>query len=216
MPRRSALSVEQRRAAVLALLRKEELGVQLVRRFGVSEQTLYPSQDTPASSRGMVAAGFSRVLSPQQSRAKKCGCQAALLAACQRVIPTIFISADLKKTFFRKADREVVARGLAGTRYRPNPVPDAGGSEESLHSRATTWDSLPSLADIVWAWTVPFKQYLRINFAAIYINYYKKIIYVDYIVRFSWSVYHGSKYVGIVNVAKHTIIMFHFATNAAK
>jgi hypothetical protein len=37
MPRRSELSVEQRRAAVLALLRKEEPGVQLARRLGVSE-----------------------------------------------------------------------------------------------------------------------------------------------------------------------------------
>jgi transposase-like protein len=45
MPRRSELSVEQRRAAVLALLRKEEPGVQLARRLGVSEQTLYRWRD---------------------------------------------------------------------------------------------------------------------------------------------------------------------------
>lgn len=45
MPRRSELSVEQRRDAVLALLRKEEPGVQLSRRFGVSEQTLYRWRD---------------------------------------------------------------------------------------------------------------------------------------------------------------------------
>lgn len=45
MPRRSELSMEQRRDAVLALLRKEEPGVQLARRFGVSEQTLYRWRD---------------------------------------------------------------------------------------------------------------------------------------------------------------------------
>ena len=45
MPRRSELSVEQRRDAVLALLRKEEPGAQLARRFGVSEQTLYRWRD---------------------------------------------------------------------------------------------------------------------------------------------------------------------------
>ncbi len=40
MPRRSELTVEQRREAVLALLRKEEPATQVARRFGVSEQTL--------------------------------------------------------------------------------------------------------------------------------------------------------------------------------
>jgi transposase len=41
MPKRSELTVEQRREAVLALLRREEAAVQLARRYGVSEQTLY-------------------------------------------------------------------------------------------------------------------------------------------------------------------------------
>ena len=45
MPRRSELTAEQRRDAVLALLRKEEPGAQLARRFGVSEQTLYRWRD---------------------------------------------------------------------------------------------------------------------------------------------------------------------------
>src|SRR6266550_6855988 len=45
MPRRSELTVEQRREAVLALLRKEEPGTQVARRFGVSEQTLYRWRD---------------------------------------------------------------------------------------------------------------------------------------------------------------------------
>jgi len=45
MPRQSGLSVEQRREAVLALLRREEPAAQLARRFGVSEQTLYRWRD---------------------------------------------------------------------------------------------------------------------------------------------------------------------------
>ena len=45
MPKRSELSVEQRREAVLALLRREEPAVKLARRFGVSEQTLYRWRD---------------------------------------------------------------------------------------------------------------------------------------------------------------------------
>ena len=45
MPRRSELPVAQRREAVLALLRREEPAIQLARRFGVSEQTLYRWRD---------------------------------------------------------------------------------------------------------------------------------------------------------------------------
>jgi transposase-like protein len=45
MPRHSELTVEQRREAVLALLRREEPAVQLARRFGISEQTLYRWRD---------------------------------------------------------------------------------------------------------------------------------------------------------------------------
>jgi transposase len=45
MPKQSELSVEQRREAVLALLRREEPAVQLARRYGVSEQTLYRWRD---------------------------------------------------------------------------------------------------------------------------------------------------------------------------
>ena len=45
MPRRSELTVEQRREAVLALLRREEPAAQLARRHGVSEQTLYRWRD---------------------------------------------------------------------------------------------------------------------------------------------------------------------------
>ena len=45
MPKRSELTVEQRREAVLALLRREEPAAQLGRRYGVSEQTLYRWRD---------------------------------------------------------------------------------------------------------------------------------------------------------------------------
>ena len=45
MPKRSELTVEQRREAVLALLRREEPAAQLSRRYGVSEQTLYRWRD---------------------------------------------------------------------------------------------------------------------------------------------------------------------------
>jgi transposase-like protein len=45
MPKRSELSVEQRREAVLALLRREEPAMQLARRYGISEQTLYRWRD---------------------------------------------------------------------------------------------------------------------------------------------------------------------------
>lgn len=45
MPRRCGLSVEQRREAVLALLRREEPAAQLARRYGISEQTLYRWRD---------------------------------------------------------------------------------------------------------------------------------------------------------------------------
>jgi transposase len=45
MPKHSSLTVAQRREAVLALLRREEPAVQLARRWGVSEQTLYRWRD---------------------------------------------------------------------------------------------------------------------------------------------------------------------------
>ena len=45
MPKRSDLTVAQRRDAVLALLRREEPGVQLARRLGISEATLYRWRD---------------------------------------------------------------------------------------------------------------------------------------------------------------------------
>jgi transposase-like protein len=45
MPKRSELKVEQRQEAVLALLRREEPAVQLARRYGISEQTLYRWRD---------------------------------------------------------------------------------------------------------------------------------------------------------------------------
>jgi len=45
MPKRSELTVEQRREAVLALLRREEPAVLLARRYGISEQTLYRWRD---------------------------------------------------------------------------------------------------------------------------------------------------------------------------
>jgi transposase len=45
MPRRSELTVEQRREAVLALLRREEPAAPLARRYGISEQTLYRWRD---------------------------------------------------------------------------------------------------------------------------------------------------------------------------
>lgn len=45
MGRRSELTVAQRREAVVALLRREEPGAQLARRYGVSEQTLYRWRD---------------------------------------------------------------------------------------------------------------------------------------------------------------------------
>ena len=45
MPKRSEVSVAQRREAVLALLRREEPATQLARRYGVSEPTLYRWRD---------------------------------------------------------------------------------------------------------------------------------------------------------------------------
>jgi transposase-like protein len=45
MPRRSELTAQQRRDAVLVLLRKEEPASQLARRLGVSEPTLSRWQD---------------------------------------------------------------------------------------------------------------------------------------------------------------------------
>ena len=45
MPKRSELTVVQRRDAVLALLRREEPATQLARRFNISEQTLYRWRD---------------------------------------------------------------------------------------------------------------------------------------------------------------------------
>jgi transposase len=45
MPKRSELSVAQRRDAVLALLRREESAEALARRWGVSEPTLYRWRD---------------------------------------------------------------------------------------------------------------------------------------------------------------------------
>ena len=45
MPKHSDLTVTQRREVVLALLRREEPAVQLARRWGVSEQTLYRWRD---------------------------------------------------------------------------------------------------------------------------------------------------------------------------
>jgi transposase-like protein len=45
MAKHSDLTVEQRREAVLALLRREEPAVQLARRYGISEQTLYRWRD---------------------------------------------------------------------------------------------------------------------------------------------------------------------------
>ena len=45
MPKHSELTPPQRRDAVLALLRREEPAIQLARRWGVSEQTLYRWRD---------------------------------------------------------------------------------------------------------------------------------------------------------------------------
>jgi transposase len=45
MSRRSEFTVEQRREAVLALLRREEPVAQLARRYGISEPTLHRWRD---------------------------------------------------------------------------------------------------------------------------------------------------------------------------
>jgi transposase-like protein len=45
MGKKSALEVSARREAVLALLRREEPGTVLSRRYGISEQTLYRWRD---------------------------------------------------------------------------------------------------------------------------------------------------------------------------
>ena len=45
MPKRSELTVELRREAVLALLRREEPAALLARRYGISEQSLYRWRD---------------------------------------------------------------------------------------------------------------------------------------------------------------------------
>ena len=46
MPKRFELTVEQRREAVLALLRREEPAAQLARCYGASEQTLFGLNDS--------------------------------------------------------------------------------------------------------------------------------------------------------------------------
>lgn len=45
MGRQSGLTVEQRTEAVLSLLRREESGVKIARRYGISEPTLYRYRD---------------------------------------------------------------------------------------------------------------------------------------------------------------------------
>ena len=45
MGRQSNLTLEQRTEAVLSLLRREEPGVKIARRFGISEPTLYRYRD---------------------------------------------------------------------------------------------------------------------------------------------------------------------------
>jgi transposase len=45
MPKRSEVAVEQRREAVLALLRREEPAALVARRYGISEATLYRWRD---------------------------------------------------------------------------------------------------------------------------------------------------------------------------
>ena len=45
MGKRSELKPSERREAVLVLLRKEEPGAQIARRYGISEQTLYRWRD---------------------------------------------------------------------------------------------------------------------------------------------------------------------------
>ena len=45
MGRQSGLTVEQRAEAVLSLLRREESGVKIARRYGISEPTLYRYRD---------------------------------------------------------------------------------------------------------------------------------------------------------------------------
>jgi len=45
MAKHSDLSEAKRREAVLALLRREETGAKLARRYGISEQTLYRWRD---------------------------------------------------------------------------------------------------------------------------------------------------------------------------
>ena len=57
MGRRSELSVEKRREAVLALLRREEPGTKLARRYGISEQTLYRWRDEFVSAGESALAG---------------------------------------------------------------------------------------------------------------------------------------------------------------
>ena len=45
MGRQSGLTVEQRTEAVLSLLRREEPGAKIARRYGISEPTLYRYRD---------------------------------------------------------------------------------------------------------------------------------------------------------------------------
>lgn len=62
MGRRSELGIAQRTEAVLALLRREEPGIRIARRFGVSEQTLYRWRDQflDAGKAGLAAANGQR------------------------------------------------------------------------------------------------------------------------------------------------------------
>src|SRR6266851_4959361 len=69
MPKRSELTVEQRREAVLALLRREEPAAQLARRYGVSEQTLYRWRDDfLAAGEAALVAGTRNGVSSQDRR----------------------------------------------------------------------------------------------------------------------------------------------------
>jgi transposase-like protein len=58
MGRRSGLPVEERREAVLSLVRRDEPATVIARRYGISEQTLYRWRDDfPAGGEAALAAG---------------------------------------------------------------------------------------------------------------------------------------------------------------
>lgn len=68
MAKRSDVSVKERSEAVLALLRREEPGAQLARRYGISEGTLYRWRDEFLAGGESALSGKAKSSDPQARR----------------------------------------------------------------------------------------------------------------------------------------------------